>query len=236
MQEAPLTAVELEALSKLTTPTVSNAIETFKIRLRDEGYINNEMICRLPKPKPMIGYAVTMKMRTDGPPSKGMAYPNRNDWWDMVAALPSPKILVIQDTNKHTGLGSVAGEVHGAIFKALGCVGIVTNGAVRDLEALEAMNMHIYSSSLSPSHAYAHIVEVGGPVELFGHTITSGDLLHGDQHGIVNVPLSIAARVPQAALQILQHEQRIIHFCSSPEFNIATLRELVENFTSANEG
>ncbi len=184
----------------------------------------------------MVGYAVTMRMRTDGPPPKGSTYPNRNDWWDMIASLPSPKIMVIKDDDKYVGVGSLAGEVHGAIFKALGCTGIVTNGAVRDLEALGKIGLHVYSGSLSPSHAYAHMIDVGEPVELFGHTIKSGDLLHGDQHGIVNIPHHIAPNVHLAALKILQHEREIVEFCTSPEFSIEKLREMVGAFNSLNTG
>jgi 4-hydroxy-4-methyl-2-oxoglutarate aldolase len=236
MMQAPLTPVQLEALASLSTPAIANAIETFKIRLRNEGYINNVIVNRLPKLRPMAGYAVTMRMRTDGPPSKGMTYNERSDWWDTIAALPSPKIMVIQDADKYVGVGSLAGEVHGAIFKKLGCIGIVTNGAVRDLDALEAMGLHVYSSHLCPSHAYAHIIDVGEPVELFGHTIKSGDLLHGDQHGIVNIPHQIAADLHMAALKILQHEREIIQFCASPEFSLEELRTMVGAFNSLNTG
>lgn len=232
----PITPQQLEALATLSTPTVANAIESFKIRLRNEGYINNAALNQLPKAQPMVGYAVTIKMRTDGPPPKGSTYPNRSDWWDMIASLPSPKIMVIQDADKYIGVGSLAGEVHGAIFKALGCIGIVTNGAVRDLDALQAMNLHVYSGHLSPSHAYAHIIDVGEPVELFGHTIRSGDLLHGDRHGIVNIPHYIAENVHGAALKMLQHERRIIDFCSAENFSIGKLRELVSALNDLNTG
>lgn len=232
----PLTAQQLEALAALSTPTVANAIETFKIRLRNEGFINNVIANRLPKLQPMVGYAVTMRMRTDGPPPKGSTYPNRSDWWDTIAALPNPKIMVIEDADKYVGVGSLAGEVHGAIFKRLGCIGIVTNGAVRDLDALEAMRLHVYSGHLSPSHAYAHIIDVGGPVELYGVRIQSGDLLHGDQHGIVTIPHGIAANVHIAALKILQHERKILEFCAAEDFSIEKLRELVIAMNDLNTG
>lgn len=229
--DASLTAAQIEQLASLTTPTVANAIETFKLRLRTEGYTNCNISNRLPRPQPMIGYAVTMRMRTDGPPTKGMSYPDRSDWWDMVAGLPSPKVLVIQDEDKPAGLGSAGGEIHGAIFKALGCVGIVTNGAVRDLDALDAMRMHVFSGSVCASHAYAHVISIGTPVEIGGLTVNSGDLLHGDQHGIVTIPHAIAA-----AHKILQHERTIINLCTSPDFSIDKLRRVVATINKLNTG
>lgn len=231
-----LSDAQFEALASLSTPTVANAIETFKVRLRTEGYANGTIINRLPKPLPMLGYAVTMKMRMDGPPTKGMSYPDRSDWWDTVASLPNPKVLVIQDEDKPAGIGSTAGEIHGAIFRALGCIGIVTNGAVRDLEALDAMHMHVFSGSLCPSHAYAHIVNIGMPVEIGGLTIESGDLLHGDRHGLVNIPRSIAPEIHIAALKILQHERNVIQLCTSPDFSIDKLRRTVATINKLNTG
>jgi 4-hydroxy-4-methyl-2-oxoglutarate aldolase len=72
---------------------------------------------------------------------------------------------------------------------ALNCVGCVTNGAVRDLPAVEAMGFQMYASHTSVSHAYAHIIEFGEPVEIDSLKISSGDLLHGDRHGVVHIPL-----------------------------------------------
>ncbi len=231
-----LTEQEMRALQSLDTPTVANAIETFRLRLRNEGYINSAAVNHFPRAKPMLGYAVTMKMHTDGPPHKGSTYPDRSDWWDTIASLPNPKVMVLQDADKYVGIGSLAGEIHASIFKALGCTGIVTNGAVRDLAALDASGLHVYSGHISPSHAYAHIISVGAPVELYGQTIHSGDLLHGDAHGIVIIPPEIAAAIPVAAATIREHERAIIDFCASPDFSVQRLREMVVAFNNINTG
>jgi regulator of RNase E activity RraA len=225
-----LTASELEVLEALDTPTVANVIETFNLRLRNEGYTDGSLHCRFPKLQSMVGYAVTMQMRTTKPPVKGLSYPNRSDWWEILLSMPNPKILVIEDTDHIAGQGSVAGGVHGSIFKALGCVGIVTNGAVRDLPTLEALKLHIYSGSITPSHAYAHIIDVGVPVSIGGTIINHGDLLHGDMHGLVNVPKTIASAIPQAAIKAINHEREIEHFCASDSFSVEKLRRMIETF------
>lgn len=222
-----LTSAELETLAALSTPTVCNAIEAFNIRLRNEGYMDGTIVNRLPKLQSMVGYAVTVQMRTDKPPVKGFSYPDRSDWWDLIASSPSPRIIVIQDTDKLPGAGSVTGEIHASIFKALGCIGIVTNGAVRDLDAIDAMQLYVYSGSVVPSHAYAHIIDIGMPVEIGNMTIENGELLHGDRHGIVKIPLKIASDLHAAALKILNRERSISRFCNSPEFSVQKLREMV---------
>ncbi|MDE3017009.1 MAG: RraA family protein [Pseudomonadota bacterium] len=225
--DAPLTSDQLAALAALSTPTVCNAIETFNVRLRNEGYMDGSIINRTPQLAPMVGYAVTVRMRTDKPPVKGFTYSDRNDWWDAIVELPHPRIIVIQDMDRIQGAGSVAGEIHAAIFKALGCVGIVTNGAVRDLDELEAMEMHTYSGGIVPSHAYAHIIDIGVPVEVGNMMIENGDLLHGDRHGIVNIPSEITPDIHVMALKILARERTVTNLCASPEFSIEKLRRLV---------
>ena len=84
---------------------------------------------------------------------------------------------------------------------ALHCAGCVTNGAVRDLPAVEAMGFQLFARNTSVSHAYAHIIEFGEPVEIDGLKISSGDLLHGDRHGVIIIPVAIAAKVPEEASQ-----------------------------------
>lgn len=217
----------LETLQRFSTPTISNAIETFKVRLRNEGYMDASIINRIAQNQSMIGYAITMRMRTDAPPMRGLYYSDRNDWWEKLGNFARPSIIVMEDMSENPGKGSVAGEIHAAIFKALGCIGIITNGAVRDLNELAALHMHIYSGSISPSHAYAHIVDIGTPVQMGGMAINNGDLLHGDGHGITKVPQDIAKDIPTVAESILRHEKAITGLCASSDFSIEKLRRLL---------
>jgi regulator of RNase E activity RraA len=153
------------------------------------------------------------------------------EWWNYVASLPEPRVLVLQDADHHAGLGAFVGEIHATIGQALNCVGCVTNGAVRDLPAVKALGFQLYASHTSVSHAYAHIAEFGEPVEIDALKIRSGDLLHGDRHGVLTIPLSIASKVPEEAAKTLQEEQQLIQFCRSPRF---TLQELSDRIKKMN--
>ncbi len=137
----------------------------------------------------MLGYAATVKIRGSAPPTAAGPYPDRTDWWDYILSLPAPRVVVVQDVATQVGLGSLLGAVHVNILRALGCVGAVTNGSVRDLPAAEKLGFHLFAGSISVSHAYVHIVEFGTPVEIGGLKIQSGDLLHGDLHGVQSIPL-----------------------------------------------
>jgi len=225
----PLTTEELDALRRLDSCTLANAIETFRVRLRNEGFAHGSVHCLFPQLQPMVGYAATIMIRGAAPAFAGPAYHDRTDLWEYIQSVPAPRVVVVQDTASITGLGSLVGEVHMSIFQSLGCVGAVTNGAVRDLPAAAAAGFHLFAGNVTVSHAYVHIVEFGGPVEIGGLSVRSGDLMHADLHGVQSIPLDLAGRVPAAAANITAKHRAIIDVCHSPEFSLEKLREAVRN-------
>jgi regulator of RNase E activity RraA len=228
----PLTSEQFEALRRLDACTLANAIETFRERLRNEGFMDGSIHCLFSRFQPMLGYAATVKIRGSAPPTTDGSYPDRTDWWDYINSLPAPRVVVVEDTAARPGLGSLVGAVHMNILRALHCAGVVTNGSVRDIPAAESAGFHMFAGSLSVSHAYVHIIEFGQPVKIGGLTIQSGDLLHGDLHGVQSVPLPVAAQVPAVAEQMAAKERALIALCRSHEFSLEKLRAAVthENF------
>ncbi|MDR1989195.1 MAG: RraA family protein [Acidobacteriaceae bacterium] len=223
----PLTVADIERLKALDTCTVSNAIERFDVRLRNEGFARRGVSCLFPQLPPMVGYAVTATVKSSIQPMTGGIYYDRIDWWSTVLTLPAPRVLVLQDVDAVVGCGAFVGEVHANIARALGCIGCVTNGAVRDVPAAEALGFQMFAGSLSPSHAYAHIVGWGEPVEIGGLKIAQGDLVHGDRHGFLTVPASIAARVPDVAATLIEQERALLAECQKAGMSIETLRALL---------
>ena len=209
-----------EKLKTLDTCTVSNAIERLNVRLRNEGFVAGALRCRFQNLEPMLGYAVTGRIRSASAPMKGSCYYDRMDFWNYLATLPEPRVIVLEDVDARQGLGALVGEVHAVIGLALNCVGYVTNGAVRDLAAVKALGFHLFSGSVSPSHAYAHLVEFGDPVTIGGLKIAAGDLIHGDRHGVQTIPFENAERIPEEVEKIMFSESELKQFCQSPQFSL----------------
>lgn len=219
-----LTAEEIENLRRIDACTMANAIETFHKRLRNEGFVNQSVACLFPKLPPVIGYAATIKIRGSAPPTAADLYAERTDWWDYLQSLPAPRILVVQDIATKTGVGSLLDAVRVNMLRALECTGAVTNGSVRDIPAIEQLGFQVFAGGVCVSHAYIHIVEFGTPVEIGGLKIHSGDLLHGDRHGVQSIPLEIAQKIPPVAALISAKEKALIELCQSPDFTIEKLR------------
>ena len=224
---AHLTDSQLEALRRYDTPTIANAIETFDVRLRNVGFTRTEVRCLNPKPEPMVGYAFTVRMKSSNPPTGTRLYVDRSDWWEAFERLPKPRVLVIQDVDEEPRQSALFGYTHVSIWMAMQCVGAVTDGGIRDLPALQKAGFHVYANGLIPSHGFAHIVDIGQPVVVNGLEVEQGDLLHGDANGVVQVPLQVAGALPAAADALLETEKKVTSLCTSPDFTLPKLRELL---------
>jgi regulator of RNase E activity RraA len=214
----------IQVLEQFDTCTLSNAIEQFDIRTRNEGFVHGRCLhCFFPELSPRAGFAVTARVRTSSTPIAGRCYYDRPEWWSYVASVPEPRFVVVEDVDHLPGLGALFGEIHANICVALSCTAYLTNGAVRDIPGIRAAGLQVFAGHAAVSHAYAHVIEFGEPVEIGGLKINPGDLLHGDQHGVLSIPFSIASELPARARELQQTESDLISYCRSDDFALDEL-------------
>jgi len=228
MTVGPISVEDLEALRSLDTCTVSNAIETFGVRLRNAGFADARVRCMFEDFPPMVGYAATAQLYSGEPPITGRIYPDRTDFWNSILQIPAPRIVVLEDMDNPPGVGAFVGDMNAAILRALGCIGYVTDGAVRELPRVKQQGFHLFAGNVAVSRAYAHIFEFGSQVKVGGLEVQPGDLLHGDRHGLLIVPKEVAPEIPAAAARVREAEQDVIDFCQSPEFSVDELRRALK--------
>jgi regulator of RNase E activity RraA len=219
----PLTERDLNALRKISSPSVANAIETFKLRSRSEGFMSSEIRALFPELGPQVGHAVTALIRAEPEPQEDHRA-SVFAWWDYVLSLPAPRVIVVHDLDDPRGQGAQWGEVQANIHKALGCVGVVTDGSVRDLDEVRALGFQFAAAYVSVSHAWVHMVDFGLPVKVGGLWVKPGDLLHFDQHGVVSIPHEIAAQIHEAVAKVEAVERRIIQTCQAADFSVEKLK------------
>lgn len=229
--EAPIHDADLDALRRIDTCMVSNAIETFEIRLRNTGFADARIRCMFKDLPPMLGYAATARLRTVEPPIAGGFCRDRTEWWNSILQVPPPRIVVLEDMDKPPGVGAFLGDTHAAILRALGCAGYVTDGAVREVLRVRELGLQIFAGNVAVSHAYSHIFDIGSVVKVGGLEVRPGDLLHGDLHGLLIVPGEIAAKIPAVAARLQQAEKKVIDFCRSPLFSVEELRQVLRELS-----
>ena len=220
------TQSHFEFLQSIDTPTVCNLLEIVVPERRGSGYTVRHLHCPFPELPPMIGFAktVTFKAKDAVPLGQGGYMQKRLDYLDYVAGAPRPSIMIMEDLDgEHVGYGAFWGEGQANLHKALGCLGTVTNGSVRDIPMIPP-GFQMLAGSISPSHAYVHVVDFAVPVNVHGMAVTSHDLIHADRHGAVVVPLdTIPAMVP-ALDKITKQEARIIQAARAPGATAATIK------------
>ena len=220
-----LSAEELAALRSISSPTIANAIETFDVRPRGEGYTNAGIRCLFPDRGASLGYACTAMILSSQPAAPNRLV-SRTKYWEYTRVAPLPKISVVQDMSEDP-LGAYFGEVNSHIHLALGSSGVITNGTVRDIEEVRGTGFQVFASGVNVSHGFAHLEDFNRPVTVFGMRVHPGDLIHADQHGAVIIPQAIAREVAAASKKIELAERVMIGLCKSDKFSIPELDKLI---------
>lgn len=205
---------DLELLRKYDTPTICNVVELFDLRPRTAGYMSAKIQACYPKLSPMVGYAATATFRSAAPPRSGNVYSGLAEQVAAFAELSGPPVVVFQDLDDPVA-SATFGEVMCSTYKAFGAVGLITSGAGRDLDQVEALNFPCFTSGTICAHGYCHIVQLGIPVHIGGVMINPGDLLHGDHNGVTTIPNEIASETAHACADLVKAEAVILDYLKS---------------------
>ena len=177
---------ELLQLKRFNTPTIYNGWEQITRHNAARDGVNPEEVCDfMPQMGPMVGYAVTVVIE---PSDKRHREANPKGWSEYrryVARIPGPKIVVVQDLDKPNVIGAFWGEVNSNIHRALGCVGTITDGAIRDVDEMCNAGFKAIARRMCVGHAFTCPVRWGGAVEVFGRKVNPGQLIHADKHGFL---------------------------------------------------
>jgi len=216
-------------LAELDSPTVSNAVERFRVRPRVEGYCGFDVRAVFPELGTTVGYAVTCTAdsTTEDRPNPEGLFP----LWEAIEKTPKPSVLVIKDIGTDRTRSCHLGEVMATTAKALGALACVSDGGLRDIEEIGRLGgFQLFCPGFVVSHGNPVICEVGVEVEISGLRIRPGDLLHGDRNGLLKIPDEIVDLVPDEAERVREEERRILDYVKSADFTLQGLRDLQSEF------
>ena len=191
---------ELLQLKRWNTPTIYNGWEQItRHGAAHEGFNLEECRDFMPNMGPMVGYAITLQIQPGNPEHKRTHPEAWSAYRRYVASLPGPKIAVVQDLDKPACYGAFWGEVISNTHRALGCVGTITDGAIRDLDEINNAGFKAIARRLCVGHAHSIPVRWGCEVEVFGRQVRPGQLIHADKHGFLVIPEEDEERLLEAA-------------------------------------
>lgn len=187
-------------LKRWNTPTIYNGWEQItRHNAARDAFNLEETRDFMPHMGPMVGYALTVVCEP-GNPEHPKTNPNRwSEYRRFVASIPGPKIVVVQDLDKPSVYGAFWGEVNSNIHRALGCIGTICDGAIRDVDEMNNAGFKAIARRFCIGHAYSCPVSWGGEVEVFGRRIQHGQLIHADKHGFLAVPFGDEKNLLEAA-------------------------------------
>jgi regulator of RNase E activity RraA len=223
-----LPKAQADFLRSIDTPTVCNLIEMVAPERRGHGYTVKHLHCPFPDLPPMVGFAKTVTFKARDAFGMGDAgyMQKRLDYLDYVASAPRPGVMVMEDLDEPPGYGAFWGEVQSNVHRALGALGVVTSGSIRDIPMI-APGFQMLAGSIGPSHAYVHVVDFGIEVNVHGMAVKSGDLIHADRHGAVVVPAGKIEAMQAAADKLARQEARIIDAARAPGATVETIKAAI---------
>jgi 4-hydroxy-4-methyl-2-oxoglutarate aldolase len=204
----PMSEISPDVLAKLRTfdtPTICNIIELFAVRPRNAGYMDARIRACFPEMPPMVGLAATATFRSSGPPREKDAYASTEDQVARFAELSGPPVVVFQDLDDPPAAATF-GEIMCTVYQAFGAVGLVTSGAGRDLDQVQAIGFPVFTNGAICAHGYCHILHVHVPVHVGGIVVYPDDLIHGDRNGVTTIPRPIAAEVADVGEEFVAAE------------------------------
>lgn len=212
------------ALKAVDTPTICNAIEAIQGRRRNDGFTRATVIAAHPNLPAMVGFARTAVIRADQPSQEpaSVVRERRLGYYRYIAAGAGPRLVVIEDRSAHKGLGAFWGEVNVALHKGLGLEGVLTDGAMRDLGAVDP-TFPMLAGTISPSHAFVRIEAMDETVTVFGLTVAPGDLIHADRHGAVIIEPGMERELPGAIDLVTRKEKPLLDAARAAGFSVEKL-------------
>ena len=220
----------LNTFRKYDTPTIVNSLELLDSKFRTSCFTTEQMICVDISLPPIVGYARTATISASSEVDQNTKRARSLAYYEYVSSGTAPFISVIQDVDERPGFGSFWGEVNSNIHNALGVIGVVTNGSVRDLDVLSA-EFQVLAGKIGLAHAYVRIEETGIPVNIFGMNVQHNDLIHADRHGSVVIPAELAEELPTAIDLMIRKEKIILDASKRKDFNFEILKKAIQDST-----
>jgi len=201
----------LEYLKSIDTPTLSNAIELLKVRPRRDGYAPVQLRTLFPELGRMCGYAVTAQVETvtqmEPFDIEGFVHLYR-----AIEQSPKPAVVACQEIGGFPDYAAHCGEVMASLMTSVGAIGLISDCAVRDIPEVRALKFHYFARGTVASHASFRVARVGVPVQILGMAIAPGDLLHGDENGLLSIPAGLEDKLPSLVDAVRSRERALIGF------------------------
>jgi 4-hydroxy-4-methyl-2-oxoglutarate aldolase len=133
------------------------------------------------------------------------------DYWPLLGqmmAMKLPTVWVVRTVGSRPDHECVIGDGMAKTLHAAGCVGLVTDGGVRDIAGLLSTPFAAYCRGRTIHHCALRMRNMNQPIEIGGITVAPGDVIHANAEGVIKIPQSCLEALPARASQmrLAEHE------------------------------
>lgn len=206
-----------DRLNRVDTPSVTNVVASYPTK-KDEclglydpwtinWYTDQSIRCIYPELGARSGYAVTCVY---GPVDPGYTRLGFADVLRAIADSPKPVVVCIKQDmpeNMKNKNGLCGGNMMTAM-KALGAVGVISDGPSRDIDEIRPMKMQYMLTGVCAGHGAFSVKAVNVPVSICGMDVAPGEIIHMDENGACKFPADKIEKVCELSEKLLEKEAR----------------------------
>lgn len=197
----------LESLADFDAPLLANTLDYIDSTPQAERYMSGDIHSVTPGLGPTVGLAVTCQIDSSTPQDQ----PDMDPFWQQLKQMQQmelPSVWVVQAVGSRPDHECILGDGMGKLLYAVGCLGSVTNGRVRDIAGLLSVPFAVYCPGTAPHHCAVRVKVMDEPVVVGGITIQPGDIIHASQEGVIKIPTATAKTLLEKApdMRAAEHE------------------------------
>jgi len=230
----------IEQLCDYDTALIANTIGFLDATPADQWYMSGQIQSVTPSLGPTVGVAVTCEIDTSSPGGG----PEMDGFWrqlEQMHAMKAPAVWVVKAIGSRPEHECIIGDGMAKLLRTSGCVGLVTDGGVRDVPGLLATPLATYCRGTVIHHCALRIRATDKPVEIGGITVNPGDLIHANAEGVIKIPQGCLDKLPEKASAMRQLEHEVHRIWRRTDVSIPDKRKIAGEifakfgFTHANE-
>lgn len=223
-----ITRALLESLRDFETALLANTINCLDSTPAEEWYMGGSIQSVTPTLGPTVGIALTCCADTSSPGN----IPDIDGYWqhlEQMSEIGLPIVWVVKACGSRPDHECIIGDGMAKTLNSVGCVGLVTDGGVRDIKGLLNVPFAAYCRGKTIHHTGLRFSRLNEPVEIGGIMINTGDVIHADSEGVIRIPLAALPHLSERAIQMRAFEHHVHMILRQTGLPLAEKRQAVTN-------
>ena len=196
----------MQRLREFDTALIANTVNAIDGIPPHEWYMGGSIQSVTPSLSPTVGVAYICESDSSTPGGEAAL----EDYWRLLEAMEQderPSVLVVKTVGSRPDHECVLGDGMAKCLYAAGCLGVVTDGGVRDVAGLMTVPFAAYAKGKTIHHGLLRFRRVPVLEEIGGITVRQGDVIHADGGGVRTIPAACLSALPERAVQMQSLER-----------------------------